>query len=109
MMPVEPAKPMAPAGAPDGLADRLADRGGLWRWLGRQVGYVRAAIRTDVTGAKVEKRPAVFRQQRVQEQSLGGQPPVTLRRTTVDEVIVEPPARSQQSPLNPDLESSAKP
>jgi hypothetical protein len=93
-MSAEPAKPLVTAGSPDGLAGGPADGGGLWRWLGRQVGYVRAAIRTDVTAPDVETRPAVFRQQRVQEQSLGSDPPVTLRRTTVDEVIVEPANRA---------------
>jgi hypothetical protein len=84
----EPANPNQPG-------EKGGDVGGIWRWLGRQVGYVRAAIRTDVAAPTAQEQATVFRQQHVQEQSLGGQPPVTLRRTTVDEVIVEPPATRQ--------------
>jgi hypothetical protein len=56
---------------------------GLFGWLGRQVGYVRRAVRTDA-GAR-----RVYRQQKVEEQPLPQKPHVKLRRTTVDEVIIE--------------------
>jgi hypothetical protein len=56
---------------------------GLLGWLGRQVGYVRRAVRTDV-GAK-----RIYRQEKVEEQALPDKPNVKLRRTTVDEVYVE--------------------
>jgi hypothetical protein len=58
---------------------------GLLGWLGRQVGYVKRAVRTDVT------RQTVYREQRVEEAKLPQDPNVTLRRTTVDEVIVKRP------------------
>lgn len=55
---------------------------GFLGWLGRQVGYVRRAVKTDVT------RETVYREQRVEEAPLPHDPNVKLRRTTIDEVIV---------------------
>ena len=57
---------------------------GLLGWLGRQVGHVAKAVRTDVT-------PTTVVRQTVQEQPHPTQAGVTLRRTTTDEVIVRPP------------------
>lgn len=51
-------------------------------WLGRQVGHVRKAIRTNVT------EQVIYRKDAVSEQPLPGQPDITLRRTTIDEVVV---------------------
>jgi hypothetical protein len=56
---------------------------GLFGWLGRQIGYVTGAIRTDV-GAR-----RVYRHEQIEEQPLPDRPNVRLRRTTVDEVIIE--------------------
>ena len=56
---------------------------GLFGWLGRQFGHVKKAVVRDVT------KEIVHRQQRVQEAALPDQPNVTLRRTVIDEVIVE--------------------
>lgn len=56
---------------------------GLFGWLGRQVGYITRAARKDVT------RQTVYREQTVQEAPLPQDQNVTLRRTTIDEVIVE--------------------
>lgn len=56
---------------------------GFLGWLGRQVGYVKKAVKTDVT------RQVVHRQQDVQEVQLPDQPNVTLRRTVIDEVILD--------------------
>lgn len=53
-------------------------------WLGRQIGHVTRAIRTPV-GPRV-----VYRNQQTDELPMPGQPGVTLRRTTTDEVIVHP-------------------
>lgn len=53
-------------------------------WLGRQVGHVVRAVRQPV-GEKV-----VYRHRQVDEAPLPGRPEVKLRRTTTDEVIVEP-------------------
>lgn len=52
-------------------------------WLGRQIGYVTKAVKTDVT------KQIVHRQQEVQEVKLPDQPNVTLRRTVIDEVILD--------------------
>jgi hypothetical protein len=59
---------------------------GLWGWLGRQVGYVSKAVKTDV-GNKT-----VYRDSRVEERPLPGDPNVKLRRTVIDEVVVEKPS-----------------
>lgn len=56
---------------------------GFLGWLGRQVGYVAKAVKTDVT------KEIIHRQQEVQEVKLPDQPNVTLRRTVIDEVIVD--------------------
>ena len=56
---------------------------GFLGWLGRQVGYVKRAVKTDVT------RDTVYRDERIEEAKLPQDPNVTLRRTTVDEVIVQ--------------------
>ena len=56
---------------------------GLLGWLGRQVGYVKRAVKTDVA------RETVYRDERVEEAKLPQDPNITLRRTTVDEVIVK--------------------
>jgi hypothetical protein len=58
---------------------------GFWGWLGRQVGHVKKAVETDPAGPKT-----IYRDNRVQEQQIPNQPGVTLRRTVIDEVIVEP-------------------
>lgn len=63
---------------------------GLSGWLGRQVGYVRRAWRTSV-GEQV-----VYRHEQVQEAPMPGQPGVTLRRVTRDEIILTPPRPPQR-------------
>lgn len=60
---------------------------GLFGWLGRQVGYVTKALKTDVTEAKLNK--TVYRDEKVEERPLPEDPNVILRRTTTDEVIVK--------------------
>ena len=66
------------------MPDPLPGKGFLG-WLGRQVGYVKRAVKADVT------RETVYRDERVEEAPLPQDPNVTLRRTTVDEVIVKRP------------------
>jgi hypothetical protein len=65
---------------------------GVWGWLGRQFGYVKKAVKADVA------KQVVHRQQKVEEAKLPDKPNVTLRRTTIDEVIVDKrlPAPSEQ-------------
>ena len=64
------------------MAEQLPG-GGLWGWLGRQFGYVTGAVKRDVT------KTTVHREEKVQETVLPGRPDVKLRRTVIDEVIVE--------------------
>lgn len=64
---------------------------GLLGWLGRQVGYVRRAVHEDIGGPKV-----VYREKEVAEVQHPTQPEVTLRRTVVDEVIVDGRATPSQ-------------
>jgi hypothetical protein len=62
-------------------------RNSFFGWLGRQVGHVKKAVATDVA------RPApqiVYRKDKVEEKPIPDQPGVKLRRTTIDEVIVDP-------------------
>ena len=58
---------------------------GFWGWLGRQVGHVKKAVETDPAGPTT-----IYRDNRVEEQQIPNQPGVTLRRTVIDEVIVDP-------------------
>jgi hypothetical protein len=58
---------------------------GLLGWLGRQVGYVKKAVGTDVGGPKT-----IYRERKVEEKPLPQDPKVKLRRTVIDEVVVEP-------------------
>ncbi len=64
-------------------------------WLGRQIGHVKKAVKADVT----KKPPAkpkpkvVFRDNKVEEAAHPTQPGVKLRRTVIDEVIVDPNKR----------------
>lgn len=64
-------------------------------WLGRQVGYVKKAIDTDVTAAQI-----VYRKLDVREQRHPSHANVTLRRTTIDEAIVtrQLPAQGPHQP-----------
>jgi hypothetical protein len=63
---------------------------GLFGWLGRQIGYVSGAVKRDVT----REPKTVYVNRKVQEQPLPDQPNVTLRRTTIDEVIEKPASKS---------------
>ena len=54
----------------------------LFGWLGRQIGYVKG-------GVKAQVPVVVYHKETVQQAKLEGSDKV-LRRTTIDEVIVEP-------------------
>ena len=56
-------------------------------WLGRQIGHVKKAVKTDVSKPKPK---VVYRKNKVEEKPMPNQPGVKLRRTTIDEVIVDP-------------------
>ena len=61
---------------------------GLFGWLGRQIGYVSSAIKTD---------PAVVaRKESVEEKRDPDHPDLVFRRTTVDEVRRDLPQIGQQ-------------
>src|SRR5438046_566762 len=80
-------------------------------WLGRQLGHVKKAVSAAVTKlpptppkskpqpkaapkAKPAAKPTVvFRDNKVEEADLPNQPGVKLRRTIIDEVIVDPNKR----------------
>jgi hypothetical protein len=82
-------------------------------WLGRQIGHVKKAVQADVTKlpatppkpkpgpkpapkAKPAAKPTVvYRDNKVEEAELPDQPGVKLRRTIIDEVIVDPNKRMQ--------------
>ena len=84
------------------MADKLPGKG-LFGWLGRQVGYVSKAVKTKPAAAAAPAKPSapqspaaeatqgiVYRHDQVQEAEHPAQPGVKLRRTIIDEVIVEP-------------------
>jgi hypothetical protein len=56
---------------------------GFFGWLGRQFGYVSKAVAHNPAGPKT-----VYRVASVEEKPLPDDPNVRLRRTTIDEVIV---------------------
>lgn len=68
-------------------------------WLGRQIGHVKRAVKSDVTkpappAPKPQPKPkVVFRDNKVEEAAHPTQPGVKLRRTVIDEVIVDPGKR----------------
>ncbi|MDB5321966.1 MAG: hypothetical protein JWN40_3597 [Phycisphaerales bacterium] len=75
----------------------------LWNWFGRQIGHVKKAVTTDVTKpAPLPPAPppqpevppqqqskVIYRDQKAEEVELPDQPGVKLRRTVIDEVIVD--------------------
>jgi hypothetical protein len=61
---------------------------GFLGWLGRQVGHITKAMKTDVGGPKT-----IYRDRTVEEKTLPTDPNVKLRRTVIDEVVVDPPGR----------------
>jgi hypothetical protein len=69
---------------------------GLLGWLGRQVGHLRKALGTDVSASKT-----IYRDCKVEEKPLPQDPKVKLRRTVIDEVVVDrdPPTPVDKKPL----------
>jgi len=63
---------------------------GFFAWLGRQVGYVSKAIKTDVADK------TVYRNDTVEELPHPTDPSLKLRRRVIDEVV-----RENKSPRNP--------
>ena len=56
-------------------------------WLGRQVGFVSKAIKTDVTKPPAPQPEVVYRADKVEQAPHPADPSLVLRRTTTDEVI----------------------
>jgi len=98
------------------MADKLPGEG-VFGWLGRQVGYVKKAVQVKpaalprpksapAPGPQAPKPSAaqsdsgvIYREGRVEEADHPTQPGLKLRRTVIDEVIVdEPPAESSKPP-----------
>ena len=97
-------------------------------WLGRQVGHVKKAVKTDVTqgkGAPSPKSPGaspkpapqaapvpepdapddsgstskiIYREDKIEEAELPDRPGVILRRTIIDEVVVETEESADRTP-----------
>jgi hypothetical protein len=73
-------------------------------WLGRQVGFVSKAIKTDVTKPKPPQHPesasqepqVVYRADNVEEAPHPSDPSLVLRRTTTDEVIRDEAKQNNQ-------------
>ena len=68
---------------------------GLFGWLGRQIGHVKKAVQTDVE-VEADKQSqgdpetqVIYRKDSVQEAPHPENPDLKLRRTVIDEVIVE--------------------
>ena len=78
-------------------------------WLGRQVGFVSKAIKTDVkplpsSSSEQQQQPSpppppkvLFRADNVEEAPHPADPSLTLRRTTIDEVITKPIESEQKN------------
>jgi len=78
----------------------------LWNWLGRQIGHVKKAVTTDVTkpaalpaapppAPEPEKSKVIYRDEKAEEVDLPDRPGVKLRRTVIDEVIVDEKPKEQ--------------
>jgi hypothetical protein len=59
-------------------------------WLGRQIGHVKGAVKTEVP-------QVVYKKTTVHEAALQERPNETMRRTVVDEIIRGPSASSNAS------------
>ncbi len=62
---------------------------GFLGWLGRQVGHVKQAVKTDVSKKPAEKKSVLYRNDAVEEAPHPQDSKLTLRRTTIDEVIAD--------------------
>ena len=60
---------------------------GLLGWLGRQVGYISKAVKTDVVPPAASK--VVYRECTVEEKQSPVDPNLKLRRTVIDEAVMD--------------------
>ncbi len=73
---------------------------GFLGWLGRQVGHVAKAVKTDVAPPPAIELPLskiIYRESTVEEKELPSDPNVKLRRTIIDEVIEEQNVRRKDT------------
>ena len=79
------------------MAKRKSLTEDLFGWLGRQVGHVKKAVKADVKSkpAAAPKQKVVYRDNKVEEAPHPTDPGVKLRRTVIDEVIVDETKRIQ--------------
>jgi hypothetical protein len=64
---------------------------GLLGWLGRQVGYVNKAVKARPVPAPPAAPKVIYRDGKIEEAPHPTEPGVTLRRTIIDEVVVDAP------------------
>ena len=71
------------------MAEPKSTTSSLFNWLGRQIGHVKKAVKTDV------KPPpqVIYRDDKIEEADHPSEPGMKLRRTVIDEVIVDPKKR----------------
>lgn len=62
---------------------------GFFGWLGRQIGHVTKAVKTNVAGPEQPAAKVLYRDCTVEEKPLPTDPNVKLRRTVIDEVVEE--------------------
>ncbi len=74
---------------------------GFFGWLGRQVGHVKTAVKTDVAkksaDKKIDEKAVIYRNDAVEEAPHPQDSKLTLRRTTIDEVIANRDDASKKS------------
>jgi hypothetical protein len=93
----------------------------LWNWLGRQIGHVKKAVKTNVVPPAAlpqqsspppqqqqsvppppppppvpESPKVIYREQKAEEIEMPDRPGVKLRRTVIDEVIVDETKPNEQ-------------
>ena len=95
------------------MSDKLPGKG-LFGWLGRQVGYVSGSVKAKPGGPpakpKVAQKPpqpkpaapkVIYRDDKVEEVPHPTQPGVMLRRTIIDEVVIDEQTGERQPPSDP--------
>lgn len=78
------------------------DNSSFFGWLGRQVGHVKKAVQS---GNAAPAQKVIYRKDKIEEHELPDQPGTRLRRTVIDEVIVQEtaaPTRANLPPASPD-------
>ncbi|HWE01793.1 MAG TPA: hypothetical protein VG326_05235 [Tepidisphaeraceae bacterium] len=66
-----------------------SSKNGFFTWLGRQVGHVKKAVVEEDKQSSISPPSVIYRKDRVEEKEMPDQPGMKLRRTVIDEVIVQ--------------------